>query len=196
MLNDHEVRVLHEINQERQSLTSTDPPDCQYFASIIDSGTIEPDGHCYIVQRKLGPDLKCVLQNTRKKRFSLNTTLKIGIQLIHRLKVLHSVGWLHLDIKPNNIVLNSSKLSHIESSMLALIDFGIAKSYLTPFLKHVAMREHVSFAGNFLFASVNAFTGLTQSRRDDLISLLYLLVFFRNGKILNKQELEKLTVEN
>ena len=39
------------------------------------------------------------------------------------------------------------------------------------------------FCGNVLFASHNAFKKVTQSRRDDLISLAYLLEFFINGEI-------------
>ena len=116
------------------------------------------------MQKKLGPDLKKVIQNTRKKRFSPQTALKIGIQLIQRFKELHEIGWLHLDLKPNNIVLSSGNFKSPESSTVALIDFGISKSYLTPSLHHVKMETGAAFAGNFLFASVNAFNHLTQSR--------------------------------
>jgi hypothetical protein len=39
------------------------------------------------------------------------------------------------------------------------------------------------FFGNFLFASVNAFRFKTQSRRDDLISLCYMLVYMVDGSL-------------
>lgn len=157
LINKLEVNVLREITQNQR-------PDQSHFATLIDSGTIEPGGHNFTVQRKLGPDLRRVMQNTRKKRFSPNTTLKIGIQLVQRFRELHEMGWLHLDLKPNNLVLSSGKISSPESSAVALIDFGISKSYLTPSLQHVKMEKDVRFAGNFLFASVNAFNNLTQSR--------------------------------
>lgn len=37
--------------------------------------------------------------------------------------------------------------------------------------------------GNLLFASKNMFLGITQSRRDDMISLAYLIVFLMNGEL-------------
>jgi hypothetical protein len=43
------------------------------------------------------------------------------------------------------------------------------------------MRKNLKFLGNLAFASKNAFIGQTLSRRDDLISLCYLLVSFVVG---------------
>jgi hypothetical protein len=67
------------------------------------------------------------------------------------------------------------------SSLVYLIDFGISKSYIDENCDHVSFREKVPFVGNYLFASKNAFLEVEQSRRDDLISLCYLLTFFLNG---------------
>jgi casein kinase 1 len=73
-----------------------------------------------------------------------------------------------------------------------LIDFGISKYYKDQDGKHLPENNRVLFAGNILFSSVTAFrnkckylaslTNLEPSRRDDIISLLYMLVYLINGK--------------
>ncbi len=46
----------------------------------------------------------------------------IGIQIIQRLRDLHSIGIIHNDIKPNNILINKEN-----GELLYLIDFGLSK---------------------------------------------------------------------
>jgi casein kinase 1, alpha len=50
--------------------------------------------------------------------------------MIDRIQALHGIGYLHMDIKPDNIVLGSENMKKLESSQVHLIDFGISKSYL------------------------------------------------------------------
>jgi hypothetical protein len=47
----------------------------------------------------------------------------------------------------------------------------------------VKFKTGVKFQGNIIFSSENSQAYLEQSRRDDFISLVYLLVFFANGKL-------------
>ena len=61
-----------------------------------------------------------------------------------------------------------------------MIDFGISKYYMKNGV-HIKRKKVKFFSGNVLFSSKNAFRGLELSRRDDLISLCYLLVFFLKG---------------
>lgn len=88
-----------------------------------------------------------------------------------------------MDLKPDNIMIGSSNLSSEKSSLVYLVDFGISKSYLDDNFDHVSFKEKVPFVGNYLFASKNAFLEVEQSRRDDLISLCYLLTVLLNGEI-------------
>ncbi|CDW85612.1 isoform 2 of casein kinase i isoform delta [Stylonychia lemnae] len=39
---------------------------------------------------------------------------------------LHSIGYAHLDIKPDNILISSNNLNDAQSSIIHLIDFGIS----------------------------------------------------------------------
>jgi serine/threonine protein kinase len=50
--------------------------------------------------------------------------------MISNLEALHKSGFIHCDIKPENILLGSKNRYKLESSQIVLIDFGLAKSYL------------------------------------------------------------------
>jgi len=64
-----------------------------------------------------------------------------------------------LDIKPDNVLLGSSDLSHTRSKILYLIDFGISRKYKEPDGSHIPFRIDVPFTGNIVFSSVNSFLG-------------------------------------
>ena len=61
-----------------------------------------------------------------------------------------------------------------------LTNFELARPFLTNEFtrKHVRKERNIEFRGNKAFSSRNAFKQVTLSRRDDLISLCYNLVYF------------------
>ena len=75
-------------------------------AKMITHGVSE-QGHFYIIMEKYGLSLKEMLRHAKTQRFSLKTAVQIGIQLIDRLKELHECGFIHNDLKPDNILLGS-----------------------------------------------------------------------------------------
>lgn len=58
----------------------------------------------FIVMEKLGMSLKDMLMNV-DENFCLVDTLKIGIQLIDLVENLHKIGYIHCDLKPDNILI-------------------------------------------------------------------------------------------
>ena len=61
-----------------------------------------------------------------------------------------------------------------------LVDFGYASKYLDKDSKHIKEDVVDSFRGNLMFASASSLDFCTTSRKDDLISLCYILIFLLN----------------
>lgn len=70
--------------------------------------------------------------------------------------------------------LNDDLSSHLMN--YTLIDFGLAQKY-TKSGRHLDQSNLDYFRGNILFASENAIKLKSQSRKDDLESLFYLITF-------------------
>jgi serine/threonine protein kinase len=115
-------------------------------------------------------------QNKNKnktKTFSIQTILHIGIQLLERIQYFHqTLHLLHRDIKPDNVMIGLNE----KASIIHLIDFGFAKKYLD-FEKHIHLRKDKEFTGTRNFASLNVLSGFEASRRDDLESIFYTLLY-------------------
>ncbi len=103
---------------------------------------------------KLGQNLNEVVL-WHGKVLSLKTVCMIGIQLLDSLKIVHELGFLHLDIKPENMMVDKDSDNNL--SVLRLIDFGISKRFLDSKGEHVSEQTRCQFSGSLLFASKTAF---------------------------------------
>lgn len=83
----------------------------------------------------------------------------MGLQLIDNLQKVHACGFVHNDIKPENILLASDDFGSLKSSEIKLIDFGLSTSFLTEEKKHIEKEPWSQFRGNYLYSSHNAFKG-------------------------------------
>jgi serine/threonine protein kinase len=133
----------------------------------------------YMVINLLGESLQSLKE--RKHTFSLKLVLQIGIQIIYLLKMIHDKGIVHRDIKPDNFLLGLNN----KNNKIYLIDFGFCKTFLND-NKHIDIKKTKSLIGSNNFASVNAHEFNELSRRDDLESLGYMLIYFYFGKLIWK----------
>lgn len=64
-----------------------------------------------------------------------------------------------------------------------MIDFGLAQKFVDADGKHIPEVRERFFQGNLIFASKYCFNLVTHSRRDDLISLSYMLLYLIDGDL-------------
>ena len=93
------------------------------FPKVFSSGHVQDQP--YIVQEKLGLSIKDILKKN-KRHFSIKCIVTIGIHMINLLEKLHSIGYIHCDIKPDNILIGDAARDPKQIHKLYLIDFGIS----------------------------------------------------------------------
>jgi len=114
--------------------------------------------------------------------FSLSTVLQIGHQIFDIIEYVHSCNFIHRDLKPANFLVGrNDRITEVQ-----LIDFGLAKRYWShKTLQHIPYRKKKSSGviGSARYASINAHTGIELSRRDDVESITYMLIYFLRGDL-------------
>ncbi|PVH96983.1 kinase-like protein [Periconia macrospinosa] len=120
----------------------------------------------------LGPSLEDLF-NYCGRKFSLKTVLLLADQLILRFRYIHSKGYIHRDVKPDNLLMGIGT----QGNTVYMTDVGLAKEIEEP------DRRSYPVVGTLRYASINAHLGKEQSPRDDLESLGYVLLYFFKGSL-------------
>lgn len=161
----HEYKVYRELT------------NCHGFCSVYHFGI--QDNYNVMVMDLLGPSLEDLF-NKCSRRFSLKTVLQIADQMLERVDTLHSRHLIHRDIKPANFVIGVGD----NAANVFCVDFGLSKRYRHPKnLHHIPHRDGRSLTGTPRYASINNHLGIEQSRRDDLESIGYVLIYFLKGTL-------------
>ena len=115
----------------------------------------------------------------RRKKLPLEDICLISKQIIDRIQWVHSKYIVHRDIKPDNFLIGRK-----DPNIIYLIDFGLSKKYKSSKTgKHIRFSFTGKLTGTVRFASANALRGGEQSRRDDLESIGYMIIYFMRGKL-------------
>ena len=120
------------------------------------------------------------LFNKAQKRFSFLTVLMIMDQIVTRIEYMHSKNLLHRDIKPDNFLIGKGNKRNI----VYAIDFGLSKKYRDSQTGlHIPYRDGKNLIGTARYASINTHFGVEQSRRDDIESLGYMMIYLMKGNL-------------
>ena len=164
-------------------------PQLLFEAKLLKSipGTGIPTMHWFgiageynaMVMELLGQNLEDLFSYCTKN-FTLKTILMITIQLIERIKHVHDNNYIHRDIKPQNFLVGKDSTA----KNIYILDFGLAKRYRDEHTHiHIPLKENRNLTGTARYASCNAHNGLEQSRRDDMESIAYVILYFFKGKL-------------
>ena len=137
----------------------------------------EQGNYNILITELLGQSLKTLMKYVGEK-FSLATTLKIGVQVLDIIKEIHKKGIVLRYLKPGNMVIGEDK----NKDFIYLIDFEISKKYLIN-EEHIPYRNNIDVRGNRDYISINTHNGIEISRRDDIESLGYNLIYFMKGEL-------------
>ena len=164
-------------------------PQLLFEAKLLKSipGTGIPQMHWFgiageynsMVMELLGQNLED-LYNFCNRNFTLKTILIITIQILERIKHVHDNHYVHRDIKPENFLVGKGPTEQT----IYIIDFGLAKRYRDEHTRiHIPLKENRNLTGTARYASCNAHNGLEQSRRDDMESIGYALLYLLKGSL-------------
>lgn len=146
-------------------------------------------GYNVLVMELCGPNLEDLF-NYCNRHFSLKTVCMLAQEILLRLEYLHSKDYIHRDIKPENFVIGMNA----KANVIHLLDFGLSKRFRNPVTKvhipyiisvllSIRYRENKHLSGTPRYASLGNHLGIEQSRRDDLESLGFMLVYFLRGSL-------------
>ncbi|RZC52925.1 hypothetical protein C5167_021356 [Papaver somniferum] len=164
-------QLLYESKLYRLLQGGTGIPNVRWFG-------VEGD-YNVLVMDLLGPSLEDLF-NFCSRKLSLKSVLMLADQMINRVEFVHAKSFLHRDIKPDNFLMGLGR----RANQVYVIDFGLAKKYRdTSTHQHIPYRENKNLTGTARYASMNTHLGIEQSRRDDLESLGYVLMYFLRGSL-------------
>ena len=133
-----------------------------------------------LVMELLGDSLDKIFDKLPSRKMSIRCVCNIAYQLLMIFEIIHNCNIIHRDIKPANVAIGFEG----KSKFIYLLDFGLSKKYRSSKTKkHFPFVQGNKLIGNARYSSINALDGGTQSRRDDLESLGYLLLYLLLGRL-------------
>ena len=133
-----------------------------------------------LVMELMGYSLEYIFENFLERKMGVRCVCNIAYQMIEIAEFIHENHIIHRDIKPDNFVIGLND----KRKYIYLTDFGLCKKYRSAKTKmHYPWSQNKRLIGTARYASINALKGETQSRRDDLESIGYVLIYFLKGRL-------------
>nr|CDJ91699.1 Serine threonine protein kinase-related domain containing protein [Haemonchus contortus] len=133
----------------------------------------------FIVMQMLGRNLTELRKAQADRRFSVHTTVRVGMQIIEALKSVHDLGFLHRDVKPSNMCVGIGEHRRI----IYLVDFGMTRQFRLPNGDFRKERAYAAFRGTMRYVSLSVHERKEQGPVDDLWSIYYTLIELAEGSL-------------
>jgi len=134
----------------------------------------------FIVMPRYGTDLQTVVDQ-QKSALSLESTSSLATQVLDSLEYLHSMGYVHKDLKGNNMIFKRDHKGI--NDKLFLVDYGLASRYI-----HMGIHKpfepdmRSAHEGTLEYVSRDGHLGCV-SRRGDMECLLYVIIEWLGGHL-------------
>ena len=134
-----------------------------HVCKFIGGGTNEC--YNYVVLTLQGKNLAELRRSQTRQCFTLSTSLRISLQILQAIESIHSIGFLHRDVKPSNFSMGRTAATCRKVFML---DFGLARKYTNAEGGVRAARPQAGFRGTVRYASMNAHKNKVRSMRREM----------------------------
>ena len=125
-------------------------------------------------------------------KYYMKDVLKYMISMVEIIEKIHEKGVIHRDIKPENFMISQSRIQDDQSHQdhqadqfikkVNIIDFGLSRIYIKDDT-HIPNKSDASIVGTMRYISTHIHEGNVYSRRDDIISILYVIIYLLKGKL-------------
>ena len=133
--------------------------------------------HHYMIFSLLGDSLSVFKE--KHPILSLKIVIEIGYQLVKLIETIHNKQLIHRDIKPDNFLFGIGN----KKAQLHIIDFGFCKNFVDRRGRHMKQTTDKTPLGTPNFISINVHDGDEPSRRDDLESIVYILLYLSESAL-------------
>ena len=112
-----------------------------------------------------------------------NNILKYMITMVEIIEKIHDRSVIHRDIKPENFMISQTQTQDYDvTKKIHIIDFGLSRIYMKDGA-HIPNKPNSSIVGTMRYISTHIHEGNVYSRRDDIISILYVIIYLLKGKL-------------
>lgn len=166
------VNAVQSLSAFVQGVDGSPPPRFPFVFGVF---TSRLRGTQRLLMECLGDNLDVILHKKSPDHI-LDARLfsRVAVDVLDALQVLHRAGYVHRDLKPQNMALG------LYDNGVRLLDLGLARKYVG---RGAPSRHPTGFAGTVRFASLAAHMHLRQDPWDDLESLGYVLLYLATGRL-------------